>query len=76
MINYLPLYMNRMEIGALFKEVRKEQGLTQADLAKKVQSHTQNISRLEKGAQNVTWDLITKVAKALKREAILVLKPE
>lgn len=44
---------------------RKEQNLTQAELAKRVGTQKSNISRLESGNYNPSLDLLTKIAEAL-----------
>lgn len=56
-----------MELGAILKKARKEEGFTQSELAEKVGTHTQNISRMEKGDQNISFDLLNKVAHHLNR---------
>lgn len=44
---------------------RKEQNITQAELAKRVGTQKSNISRLESGNYNPTLDLLTKISEAL-----------
>lgn len=44
---------------------RKEQNLTQAELAKRVGTQKSNISRLESGNYNPSLDFLTKVAESL-----------
>lgn len=46
-------------------ELRKQQGLTLADLAEKTASTPQQIGRLEKGERRLTTDWMQKIAKAL-----------
>lgn len=45
--------------------VRKEQNMTQAELAKRVGTQKSNISRLEGGNYNPSVDFLTKVSEAL-----------
>ncbi len=47
------------------QQLRKEQGLTLADLAAKTQSTAQQIGRLEKGERRLTIDWMEKIATAL-----------
>ena len=46
-------------------KARKEQNMTQAELAKRVGTQKSNISRLESGNYNPSLDFLTKVSKAL-----------
>lgn len=46
-------------------KARKEQNITQAELAKRVGTQKSNISRLESGNYNPSLDFLTKVSKAL-----------
>lgn len=58
----------RQEIAAQFRQVRKEQGMTQERLAEKVGTRKSNISRLESGRYNPSLDFLEKVAGGLGRE--------
>ena len=44
---------------------RKEQNITQAELARRVGTQKSNISRLESGNYNPSLDFLTKVSEAL-----------
>ena len=44
---------------------RKEQNITQAELAKRVGTQKSNISRLESGNYNPSLDFLTKIAESL-----------
>lgn len=46
-------------------KARKEQNMTQAELAKRVGTQKSNISRLESGNYNPSLDFLTKVSEAL-----------
>lgn len=58
----------RYEIIAQIIETRKEQNMTQAELAKRVGTQKSNISRLESGNYNPSLDFLIKVAKSLGKE--------
>lgn len=58
----------RYEIISQIIELRKEQHMTQADLAKKAGTQKSNISRLESGNYNPSLDLLIKVARCLGKE--------
>ncbi len=56
-----------VRLAVAIAEAREKAGLTQAQLAKKLHTKQTNISRIERGAQNVTMATLTKIAKALHR---------
>lgn len=58
----------RYEIIAQIIETRKEQNMTQAELAKRVGTQKSNISRLESGTYNPSLDFLVKVAQSLGKE--------
>lgn len=49
-------------------EARKEQNLTQAELAKRVGTQKSNISRLESGNYNPSLDFLIRVVQCLGKE--------
>ena len=53
-------------------ETRKEQGLTQTDLAKKLETTQAVISRIESGKQNITLSYLEDIAKALGKNVRIV----
>lgn len=55
----------RYEAIAQIIRARKEQNMTQAELAKKVGTQKSNISRLESGNYNPSLDFLVKVAESL-----------
>ncbi|MGN1318160.1 MAG: helix-turn-helix transcriptional regulator [Lachnospirales bacterium] len=55
----------RYEIISQIIEARKENNMTQTELAKLVGTQKSNISRLESGNYNPSLDLLIKVADAL-----------
>ena len=54
----------RSRIGLRVKELRKKRGLTQDELGSMVGLHRSCVSRLEKGALNVTIDTLIALADA------------
>lgn len=52
---------------------RKEQNMTQAELAKRVGTQKSNISRLESGNYNPSLDFLTKVSEALGKSLVVQL---
>lgn len=53
---------------------RKEQNMTQSELAKRVGTQKSNISRLESGNYNPSLDFLTKVSEALGKSLSVRLK--
>lgn len=55
----------RIALGSNIRQLRKMRGWTILDLAGRVESDVGNISRLERGLQGYSDDLITRIASAL-----------
>ncbi|WP_373265543.1 helix-turn-helix transcriptional regulator [Hungatella hathewayi] len=53
---------------------RKEQNITQAELAKRVGTQKSNISRLESGNYNPSLDFLSKVAESLGKSLKVEIK--
>src|SRR5262245_4628839 len=51
--------------GARLKELREQAGLTQQELADRVETTVRTISRLETGVQEPTWTAVVALADAL-----------
>lgn len=58
----------RYEIISQIIDARKEQNMTQAELAKRVGTQKSNISRLESGTYNPSLDFLIKVAHCLGKD--------
>ena len=59
--------MDKLELcafGKRIRELRKEQGLTQAELAEKIGLSTNFIGMVERGERNITVLKVFKIAKA------------
>ena len=54
-------------IGKKIAGIRREQGLCQKDLARKLGVSQQLISRIEKGGENISLGVLTNISKALKK---------
>lgn len=55
----------RRRIAEVIYAARRSAGLTQPQLAKRIGSSQQAVSRVEAGAQNVTVELLERIARAL-----------
>ena len=64
----------RYEAVAQIIAARKEQNMTQAELAKRVGTQKSNISRLESGNYNPSLDFLSKVAESLGKSLKVQIK--
>lgn len=55
----------KKEIGARIRQLRKEKGLSQENLAERAHLHPTYISSVERGERNVSLDSIKKIADGL-----------
>ena len=60
---YYDEYGRQLEIAYRILELRKNKGLSQAELAKKVGTKQSNIARIEAGKQNFSISTLEKIAK-------------
>lgn len=58
------------DIGARIADMRGAQGMTQADLAKKLKTTQSAVARIESGTQNVSADMLKKIGAALKKNLV------
>ena len=63
----------RQKIISQLVEARLEQGISQAELARRLGIQRSGINRLESGTQNPTLDMILKIASALGKDVSLEL---
>lgn len=54
-----------MSLGQSIRMLRKNKGLTLAELANKVESHVGNLSRIERGSAKPSLNLLYKISDAL-----------
>lgn len=64
----------RYDVISQIIEARKENNMTQAELAKKVGTQKSNISRLESGSYNPSLDFLIKIAHCLGKDLKLEIK--
>lgn len=65
---YYDEFGKQLEIAYQLLQLRKKQGLSQSELAKKLGTTQGNIARIEAGQQNFTVQMLEKIAKAYRRE--------
>jgi len=64
----------RYEAISLLLKARKEQNITQEELAQRIGTQKSNISRFENGSCNPSLDFLAKVAHALGKELRIELR--
>jgi transcriptional regulator with XRE-family HTH domain len=64
-----------IKIGRNIKELRKEKGISQVDLAYMCNFEKTNMSRIESGNNNPTIRTLLKIANALDVDLFEILKP-
>lgn len=55
------MYYNQKESGERIAKLRKERGLTQDQLAEKLNISTSNLGKLERGLQGLSIDLLVEI---------------
>jgi ribosome-binding protein aMBF1 (putative translation factor) len=58
----------KLEIAYQIAKLRKQQGISQSELAKKLGTTQSNVARIEAGQQNFTTETLHKIAKVFRRE--------
>ena len=61
------------EVGKRIGDVRRQAGLSQKELAKKIRVSQQLISRIEKGGENVSLVTLANIARALSKNVEILL---
>ena len=64
----------RQSIVQKLAQARLEKGLSQEQLAKRIGTQRSNICRIEKGTQNLSLDLMIKIAEALDKDVSVMLE--
>ena len=62
------------KIGVLLREARRESGLTQEELARRIRTTKSAISRIENHAEDIKLSTIEKVANALGKRIVVEIK--
>lgn len=62
----------RQKLGKIISGARIRQGLTQAELAKKLETSQSAVNRIERGAQNITIDIISRISAVLDCDILLL----
>ena len=65
---YYDEYGKQLEIAYQILKLRKQKGISQAELAKKIGTKQSNVARMETGQQNFTTDTLQKIASVFNRD--------
>ncbi|MEK7576611.1 MAG: helix-turn-helix transcriptional regulator [Patescibacteria group bacterium] len=65
---YYNEYGEQLEIAYKILQLRKKEGISQSELAKKIGTTQSNVARTEAGEQNLTTETLQRIASALKRD--------
>jgi UDP-N-acetylglucosamine 1-carboxyvinyltransferase len=60
------------QIGAFIKNLREQKGLTQDDFAKALSTSQSAVARMEKGEQNFSTELLTKISNVLEHRIVSI----
>lgn len=60
------------KIGYFIKELRERRGMTQEEFAKELNTSQSSIPRMEKGEQNFTTELLSKISKVLEHQIVSI----
>lgn len=63
------------KIGTLIQETRQARGMTQAELAKKLGTSQSAINRIEKGGQNISLDMLSRISEVLSSQIVSINRP-
>ncbi len=64
----------KVKIGNLIQEARLYRGLTQAELAKELNTSQSAINRIEKGGQNISLEMIARISDVLSSDIVTLNK--
>ena len=62
----------KQKIGFFIKELRERRGMTQGEFAKALNTSQSSIPRMEKGEQNFTTELLSKISLVLEHQVVCI----
>lgn len=66
----ITLEKEQLKIGMFIKELRELRGLTQEEFAVRIASSQSAVARMEKGEQNLTTEMLSRISKALNHKIV------
>ena len=67
----LAIEEKKLELALQITKVRQKEGITQSELAELLKTKQSVISRIERGNQNITIDLLYRIAQVLRKNVRL-----
>ena len=68
---YIPAVSHEQKnIGRFISQLRKQRGMTQTELAKALKTSQSAVARMERGEQNFSLDMLSKISEALHKEIV------
>ncbi|MBP7057590.1 UDP-N-acetylglucosamine 1-carboxyvinyltransferase [Candidatus Gracilibacteria bacterium] len=64
------LDQEQLKIGSFIRELRELRGLTQEEFATRINSSQSAVARMEKGEQNLTTEMFSRISKALNHKIV------
>lgn len=62
----------KQKIGFFIKELRERRGMTQEEFAKALNTSQSSVPRMEKGEQNFTTELLSKISSVLEHQVVCI----
>ena len=62
----------KSKIGTLIQETRQSRGMTQTQLAKALNTSQSAINRIEKGGQNISLDMLSRISDVLSSQLVML----
>jgi UDP-N-acetylglucosamine 1-carboxyvinyltransferase len=62
----------QQKIGYFIKELREHRGMTQEEFAKELNTSQSSVPRMEKGEQNFTTELLSKISSVLEHQVVCI----
>lgn len=64
---------SRIELGEMLRKKREKAGLTQADVAAKVEINVSYYAQIERGEVNLSYDILQSIAEVLEIKSLDLL---
>ncbi len=71
-MQYMKKQTEQQKIGYFIKELRERRGMTQEAFAKALETSQSSIPRMEKGEQNFTTELLSKISTVLEHQIVSI----
>ncbi len=66
----MSIQKDQKRIGAFIRDLREERGITQSEFAQKLKTSQSAVARMEKGLQNFSLEMLSKISDVLQKEVV------